>query len=1096
MGPPPIPPGPPSLDGDLGMSLLDLPDPDADLPTPAWPRDLPAARESIPFSNLPAAKVPADPYGNLPAARGATMMFDPAAGLPSNLPAAKGPPALSNLPASKGPPPRPDLAGSRGANPAADLPMSREGFAPGNLPGSRESIPIAAGLPISRDESPKPSDLPAARTSIPIPGASPVRLGRIFPASRTPEPMPVETPSSRGSPLEPLDLGLDLEAGLDIDAPPLARGETIFGNPPSPPVPMGGLFDLQPDLGSMGPGDSELGFTLNIEGADAMAGDPSGTVRAQSALPAIEISTAGVLEDSLPHLMPYQQAVRDAVEKPVAARSKKPVLALAGGGLVAVAAAVYFLVLAPSGPPIPEGDTIAGQRGALTRDLYSAYDIGAKALLAAAALPRPDANDLRAEAAELLLLARIGRSGSEQLEKSAEAALAGIIAAEQPGPNERRARALLEIAKGRGQRVAALLSGIENDPRVELIVGMRHLQSGDSIKAAQTFQSVLRKTPDRALANYLAGRAFEKIGEKDKATEQYNQTVKANPDHLGAQLGLLRLAAMPPAALREKAAELIKKRADLSSAEERAAVLVFSGLAAREQGRTNEAFHEFSQALSVDPKNAAANIALGMAYLREGKFNEALVRLQAIGPALQTVSEGRFALGGATVATHRRVDGLAMIEAAAKQWPRDPRGPFFRGLAAEIDPTPNLDEAARQYQAAIDLDKTFVDASLRLASILQRRNQASEALKVLKNAEDAGAPPTLLQLAWGQALILAKQPQRAEDVFRTAIAGDDKLVTARIGLAEALREQGRVGEAKVELEEALTATPDADGLREKLGEISLALGEKEEAMRHYQSAIDGGKAALTVHVALARVAMDLGKLDVAEKLLTKLSDDAPGTPGALFAMGALREIQGNLGLALQEYRRAVQVENTPIVQLAFGKALLKGGREDDALSALRRAETLAEARLELGRIMFRRQDIERAITDLTTAVNIDPTLDEAYLLIGNAHDHMGDTNKAADAWLACIRTSPTNVEALYRMGRLKADQGKTADAIDFLRRASANVPESKAWAADVYFQLGYAELNVGSRSSARVALEKYLALAPADSPARPAIEKLLQERLR
>jgi len=1064
-----MPAGPPSLDSDLGMSLFDLPDPDADLPMPALPKDLPEARASIPFSNLPAAKAPTDPYANLPAARGATPMFDPAANLPA----------------------------ARGAISAANLPMSREAFAPSNLPGSRDSIPLAAGLPISRDEFPKPSDLPAARTSIPIPGASPVRLGRIVPTSRTPEPMPVETPSSSGSPLEPLDLGLDLDAELGADGPPVARGETIFGNPPSPPVPGGGLFDLQPDLGSMGPGDSELGFTLNIEGAESNVGNPTGTVRAQSALPAIEISTAGVLEDSLPHLMPYQQVARDAVEKPVATRNKKPLkLAAAGGGLVAIAAAVYFLVLAPSGPPIPEGDTIAGQRGALTRDLYSAYDSGAKALLAAATLPRPDANDLRAEAAELLLLARIGRSGSEQLEKSAEAALSGIVAVEQPGPNERRARALLEIAKGRGQRVAALLSGLENDPRVELIIGMKHLQSGDAIKAAQTFQSVLRKTPDRALAHYLSGRAFEKIGEKDKATEQYNQTVKANPDHLGAQLGILRIAALPPATLREKAAELIKKRADLSSAEERAAVLVLSGLAAREQGRTNEAFREFSQALAVDPKNPAANIALGMAYLREGKFNEALVRLQAIGPALQTVSEGRFALGGATVATHRRVEGLAMIEAAAKQWPRDPRGPFFRGLAAEIDPTPNLEEAAKQYQAAIDLDKTFVDASLRLASILQRRNQASAALKVLKNAEEAGAPPTLLQLAWGQALILAKQPQRAEDVFRTAIAGDDKLVTARIGLAEALREQGRVGEAKVELEEALTAFPDADGLREKLGEISLALGEKEESMRHYQSAIDGGKAALTVHVALARVAMDLGKMDVAEKLLTKLSDDAPGTPGALFAMGALRELQGNLGLALQEYRRAVQVENTPIVQLAFGKALLKGGREDDALTALRRAETLAEARLELGRIMFRRQDIERAITDLTTAVNIDPTLDEAYLLIGNAHDHMGDTAKAAEAWLACIRTAPTNVEALYRMGRLKADQGKTADAIDFLRRASTNVPESKPWAADVYFQLGYAELNVGSRSSARAALEKYLALAPTDSPARPAIEKLLQERLR
>ena len=112
--------------------------------------------------------------------------------------------------------------------------------------------------------------------------------------------------------------------------------------------------------------------------------------------------------------------------------------------------------------------------------------------------------------------------------------------------------------------------------------------------------------------------------------------------------------------------------------------------------------------------------------------------------------------------------------------------------------------------------------------------------------------------------------------------------------------------------------------------------------------------------------------------------------------------------------------------------------------------------------------------------------------MGNAYDVLGDTGKAAEAWRSVVRIAPKNVEALYKLGRLEMDRAQLKTALDYLRKAAVDVPEDRAWAADVFFQLGYAELQSGSKKNARDALAKYLTLAPTDAPDRPVVEKQLE----
>src|SRR5581483_6634925 len=114
-------------------------------------------------------------------------------------------------------------------------------------------------------------------------------------------------------------------------------------------------------------------------------------------------------------------------------------------------------------------------------------------------------------------------------------------------------------------------------------------------------------------------------------------------------------------------------------------------------------------------------------YMQEGRYADALQRFQATGVAGLKTADGKFGLGGALIASGLRAEGLAQVQAAAQEDPKDPRGLFYAGFAAEMATPPELEEAAQDYRAAIALDSKFLPASLRLAALMEREEKPDEA---------------------------------------------------------------------------------------------------------------------------------------------------------------------------------------------------------------------------------------------------------------------------------------------------------------------------------------------------------------------------------
>jgi tetratricopeptide (TPR) repeat protein len=753
---------------------------------------------------------------------------------------------------------------------------------------------------------------------------------------------------------------------------------------------------------------------------------------------------------------------------------------VASGGAVLAAAAAFVLVPLLRSAPNPE-TVLKPFEAELAKDIPASYRMAADQLERTAAAYKDSGAKLQVKAAEILLTGYAVHGGQAAELARAEQLMQGAAGIAKLAPALGRAHALLAVAKSKPREAEAALAD-RAAPESELVLGIAALAQGKAPAAADAFRRYVAARPTGAVGPFLLGKALLATANPD-AGKTFEAVLAKNPTHAGARIGLAQLEETPEKRL-AAATALAEKKELAAGPTDLADLYVAIGLAAQALGRTPIATDAFSKAIAYDKTRTVAVIALGESLLYEGKYAVALERLKAGGAAVEAVPAGRFCLGGASLATGDATRGLMLVATASKDRPDDPRGPFWTGFAAHVKQPPDFSAAEQGYRDAIKRDAKFLPASLKLAALLQQQNRAEESLTVLRAAEEAGAPPAVLQLAWGEALIVAKEPTKAEEVFQRALDHDPTSVSARLGVAAALEAQGKLAEAKVSLENSLKAAPETIGLRERLAQVCLKLGEKDDAMAHYQDELRI-HATTSLRLAVARLALETGKIELAQSEAKKVLDESPRNAEAAYDIARVHEARHDSSAALQEYRHATTWGNTPLFALGYGLLLDRLGKQGEALTSLANAVALPEGRMERGRIYFRSGDLEGALGDFEVAAKMIPEVAEPLVLQGLCYDKLGDSTKADAAWRAAIKVDPDAPEPHYRLGRTELDHGKPAPAIEHLRKATTKVPDSADWRADLYFQLAQAELLTGAKAAALTDFKKFLDLAPPNAPTRP-----------
>jgi len=929
-----------------------------------------------------------------------------------------------------------------------------------------------------------------------------------------------EAPESK--PGAGVDLGISLElverkpppkaaARPPVPEPPSASGasqarDVASARPHAPSLTMRGAGLSTAEIQAAG-----AARTATLSGLATAPAPPAGPVSASSASGTDE--TDATAEAAPPAVRPRTRVRTVTAARPGAVAGAdqrrgpvRSVLKIAAGVGIAAAltgAAIVFELPGRLRPEPSITDVLGPEAAGIAEDRFAAFSEGARRLEDAVAA-RKRAPITRAEAAMLLAASVVIHGGERGRLVRAEALLPAPESGEarngRPAVAVARARAFIALGKGRGKEAEALAAA---SPLAE---GDRAFINGSSALARQDFAGAARSfataeasvpppAPSKIAARFALGLAREGAL-LPEAAETYRSVLTEVSGHFGAGLGLLRSTATTtkPAARRKAAETLLALHARDASPAERGEAHVRVAEAAFEMGDRAGAEAALGRARAADPAGVALAVALGDRALTEGHLNEALALYKpALSPTAATArtTAWHFARVGAYLAAGRTAEAMTALQALEKPLPKDPRVPFWRGQIAERTKASDLSMAEAAYQEALTRDPKFFPASLDLARLCLGRHRTQEALAVLKRAEAQGTAPVALRMALGEALLAAGNGAEAVRAFRQAQSDDPKNLAAKVGLATALQAAGDGTGASRELG-ALAALPETAKFGARLGELFVKLGRRPEALAAYQREIATGAAAPAAKVAAARLALELGDTDTAQKLAQAAVDDDPRTSGALFVLAEVLRAKGDLARAVSELRRAQAVDGAPEIQLEYGRILASMGRDDEALTALAEAREIPEAAVERGRIDLRRGNLDRAVQELTAATAKLPANAEAFLLLGQAEDRLGQIDKAETAYRTSARLSPGLAEVRYRLGRLLFDRGTVAAALPHLRAAAERVAATASWRADLYFQLGFAEQRQGARDRATAAFRRYLELAPTDAPARAEVLKQLQ----
>ena len=247
-------------------------------------------------------------------------------------------------------------------------------------------------------------------------------------------------------------------------------------------------------------------------------------------------------------------------------------------------------------------------------------------------------------------------------------------------------------------------------------------------------------------------------------------------------------------------------------------------------------------------------------------------------------------------------------------------------------------------------------------------------------------------------------------LWSSSVAARPGNARAHNNLALALRQEGRIGEAREHLDRAIQLDPAYAPARYNRGVLELAEGRLAAAEDDFSAAL---RIAPAHPDARFNLGVTLTRAGRAAEALPHFEEALRRRPGA--------DVHFNLGVALSALNRTGEAENHLHAALALeadlaeayaqlGRLAERAARTDEAKTKYERVLTLdphhAEAHRRLGLLAARREDLAAAERHFSALARIRPDDADAHANLGNVLLLTGRAREAAERFETALRLRP------------------------------------------------------------------------------------------
>jgi tetratricopeptide (TPR) repeat protein len=610
---------------------------------------------------------------------------------------------------------------------------------------------------------------------------------------------------------------------------------------------------------------------------------------------------------------------------------------------------------------------------------------------------------------------------------------AGTSAVETRRP--RQALALAHLQAGEPGEAVDLLARLvslnaRDDESRRLLVQAR-LAHGQPELAVQDLEEAHTAAPDDLELTYLLATGYLRIGKADAAAPLFAELAAARPL---PQTHVLIGRAWRDGGHYERARTALHTALQLDPRARRAHYYL-GMVAVLEQGveRLEEAIAEFRQELAIGPGDPAVHLRLGMALVEAQRPAEALPSLEIALRVPDPSADAELYRGRALLALGRAGEAVPALEralalATAQRSPESQVGSTHYQLALALRKTQRGEDAARHFAEAERMSAQRAETS---------RDRLT---RYLSGAESEAAPPAA-SAAGGLQAIPGGERERLRTRVRTALAR----AYLNLGIMHAQAE--RPARAAELIGKAAELEPTLPGIDYPWGVALFGAARYEEAAEPLARALAAEPARHELRRMLALARLNAGQFGETAFLLR----DDP------------------------------ELEENPSLLYAYGLALVRGGRADDAQRIfgrlLERHAGSAPVTALLGQAQAQQGDYPAAIETLERALELDPQVPDANGALGYIHLKQGRLAEAEEALRRELAVRPEDVPARQTLATVLDLQGRRGEALPLLR----GILRARPTFSDARYLLGKVLLAEGQAPEAAEHLEAAARLAPADA---------------